>query len=376
MTLHDQIRNLEQRPNWAFGRPHYIRQDVGWAFVRHVEDILTSDPRRALPLSRTAIRHANRIGHKCLRVGAISVYAGSNRALGCLTRAEGCFRFAFDLADGCSCCLPDLNRKFAYVLTEKAQYREAQIRASRALALYQKRDDFEGLGKAYLCRGYVHDHAGHVDASIGDLRRACDIIQPSSGLYRIAFQSYTVALSHSDALSHVKEAVALVPDVRRRFVGLRDAFVERSKLDWMEGGVLARFAKLDPDLDYLQRYSRRSKARDLLADALDAFVAQGMPLEVAAVGADLAAVEAVLNATRGRVGVRLLLSNTLEKLRRVGGGASLQPIRRAMRDVIAATRELASTGPMWAALRKLRDLTVEAGCAPPLVPYLDPAAAL
>ncbi len=140
----------------------------------------------------------------------------------------------------------------------------------------------------------------------------------------------------------------------------------RAELFWLRGAIYAAQAEVAEDWWEKRKLWRRSGQN--LKKALDCFskVKDFMRAKIAACAADLAAAQARED--------RYKIPELLEK------GAALWPqdLDHYRRGIVkwAGAREPQAVPQMWAGLHQLREETVAAGCAPALVPYMDPAEAL
>jgi hypothetical protein len=363
-VLHNQLRELERRPEWALAKQNYRTPTVAWAWVERTNATTTRDPVKGAVFAKTTLRLTKLVGHRCLRVAGVCCWASAQRSLGKLDVSKRSLIFAFSFARGCNHCMPDLNRKYCYLLIEQGMLArgsghiaEALAYAERALQAYEERLDTEGTGKALVARAQVHIASGSIDLAISDSMRAITVTPISASESRdIAFQVHVRALSLSSTPSHSSAALGRIPDLRERFKGHRGNSAPLALIDALEAGLLVRVAETAGAWD---RAIFESKARHLYVAAIDFFDSHAMPLETIAVQTDLAAFEAKL---AGR-------ERTMRLLRFPDGAPeSLRPLMQKV-QVACATSDAA----FWGAMRQLRDATTELGAGPPLVLYGTPA---
>jgi len=354
------IRLFEERPSYGLGVRQFLRDpSFPPAWLDHVEDVISFDPARGLPLARTAVRLTRRIGSSCLRARAIAGYAAAQRALGRFVAAERVLQFAFTLASDCEDCLALLYRQLAYLRSAQQSYPEALHLADMGISA--ARND----PRALLCRGIISYYSGR--SAVEDLHRVIEISSPGTRFYQSALHLLPAALGRDP--ERLGEAEELLPRVEEQLKGARDLPIPRVKLEWLKGSIYAAKANHLPDsASWWERRTlwRRSVRHLDIAFGRLLRMTRPLPLEIAACAADLAAAEAR--------GDRYKVANVFTP------AIPLWPedLVKLRETVIhwATARVPGATAQMWAALKALRDATVERGCAPPLVPYLDPTAAL
>jgi hypothetical protein len=366
--MHDSqiITLFETDPNEGIHRG-YCTTRTAKAWLDYCVAVLTEDPVAGLRVARTAVRITLRLcflgnpEDRCLHVKAVSQLAHANRALERLSVAETTFKTAFKMAGDCPCCLPGLHRKFAYLRSSQLRPSEAFKNIEIAISLYKRANDAEGIGRGLMARGMFHAVRGSIAPWISDYRTALELVPPTSRVFHsAALQGYTRALSLSEDPAHLDEAAELLPEVEKRYKGLRDLSLPRAILEWTKGGIYGRQARIKPGLDRWQQHGLRLRSAHHLEMGLDRLVGlkTPLPLEIAAITADRAAVQAELD--------RFRVTDLLE---------SVPLCPPEFRELLKKAAQLAGSPHdgaavhMWAALRELRDATVAAGCAPPLVPY-------
>lgn len=354
------IRLFEERPSYGLGVRQFLRDpSFPPAWLDHVEDVISFDPARGLPMARTAIRLTRRLGSSCLRVRAIAAYATAQRALGRFAAAERVFQSAFTLASGCEDCLALLYRHLAYLRSAQQRYPEALHLAD--LGISAARND----PRALLCRGIISYYSGR--PAVEDLHRVIETSSPGTRFYQSAIHLLPAALARDP--NRLDEAEKLLPTVEEQLKGVRDLPIPRVKFEWLKGSVYAAKAKHLPDsASWWERRSLWRRGARHLDIALGRLLRMKspLPLEIAACAADLAAAEA----RNDRYKVADVFTPAIPLWPK-----DLVKLRAAV-AYWAKARVPGAAAQMWAALKALRDATVERGCAPPLVPYMDPAAAL
>ncbi|MCP5120669.1 MAG: hypothetical protein GY953_58495, partial [bacterium] len=93
-------------------------------------------------------------------------------------------------------------------------------------------------GRALLAQAYRYYEAGDYSSAIPHLEQSILLIPPLHRLHALALHFYGFALAHSDDPDGGDHAAEIVPELRKKFHGLRDAAVERTKLLWLGGLVL------------------------------------------------------------------------------------------------------------------------------------------
>jgi tetratricopeptide (TPR) repeat protein len=353
MALHNQIREIETRPKRALSRRKYLTLRVCDAWLDHAETKGTSDVTRALRCARISLTFTRRLGQRCRRVRAVALYGGANRMRGDLARGELCFLYGFQLAKGCGCCVPALNRKFSFVLSELSQHENAIGRARLSREMYEDKSDAEGIGKALFSSGVALMHAGRITEALSDLQESFNLLPADVVDHRkAARQFYVLSLSRSPEPDHLRRAATMVPEIRASYKGIRGESLELAKIDWMDGQIAAGLAMLETGWN---RHIQRCKARQFLTGSLEYFEKKKMFLEALAVQADLAALEAI----ESREKAARLFERT------AGCPEALLPLLKKM---VQATRR-DPVEKMWAAIREFRAATVALGADPPLVAY-------
>ena len=325
------------------------------SFARDLVDAtgaeVTSDPVGSLRLARFCVQIARRSGDRCCHARSVGLLSDTRRLLGQLDRAERTLKIAFNLADGCPCCQPPLYRGLAFLRINQNRPGLAMRASERAVEIGSNRGGNVENGRSLLCRAIVRGKRGHLRKALNDVEKVLQLLPKDDAQFSVALYTYAVILAQRRDPASVKRASELLPVIEESFQGCRGLSVERAKLTWLHGEV-ARAQEND-----------RQALRDL-ERARSAFVRLKMALELAAVCADISAIQA--KRPWPMEAVRLLFAATADdaKARGIVFPAELRtPIDR----VLQATRS--SLTELRPALRELRDVTVDLDCPPPILSY-------
>jgi len=365
------IKVFEDRPSYALGVREYVADsDFAAEWMAHAETVASYDPSRGSALASTGVCLTFRNGNRCLKVRAVALCAFTLKALGHLELSERFFPFTFQLAEDCTCCLSLLYRQLARLRSAQRLYAKAFTLAELSIDLAPNE---LALGLSLAARALVLFDSGDFTGAAKDFRRSIDLLPQDKK--PAAFHGYAFSLARSKEPSLVLEAGNLLPKVEEEFKGVRGQSLFRAKLAWLKGSVYSRQAEVVPDR-FLKRRGLRREGAYHLDVALGRFLRMKEPLrlEIEACTADLVAVEARFD--------RYRVPEIFQRVLVVGRDRGLDlwlPELSRLRGAVeywAEARKPGAAAKMWAALKALRDATVEAGATPPLVPYMDPAAAL
>jgi tetratricopeptide (TPR) repeat protein len=184
--------------------------------------------------------------------------------LGNMKRAERVFAAAYRVADGCSCCQPVLDRHYGLSLSLQGRHAEAIEHARRALA---GRGPDKGLRVLALGFAYYHARDSRAAPTFID---ALERFAPDSAHYRQAFVNLGFALAFADA-EYPRRVMALLPDIKKSFSGIRGLSVQRAALAWLEGGIHAANA-LKVSGSRREQKSILCESRDLLEIAFGRYM--------------------------------------------------------------------------------------------------------
>ncbi len=320
----------------------------------------TEDPAAAVPVALEAVRVARAAGIVCLESRALAI-------LGFVLGLSGRRRLAataFDTATafGCSCCLPAIERRRAFlVLDEEGAPRAADV-AREALSMAKR----TAPGEVALCRqtyGVMLYYAGDVGRSSRELSAVVDSLPVESPYYCAVLQNLCTALAASDGVDDIRNAVRKLQAIPGRLKGKKRLTQQRAKLAWSTGQALGRLAMLDSELAAVQRRAMLKDAARQLRTALDGLRILRLPLEIAACHSDLAAVLIRVDP--------LLVEETLD-FETQGLSAEITSAHEIAQKASRTMFSLDSITALWAALRSLRDATVAAGAPAPVIAYALP----
>lgn len=199
--------------------------------------------------------------------------------------------------------------------------------------------DENGQGKAYFLRGVIHDRVGNRDLAMADLSQALTMISPkeSQQYHSAALNSLTIVLASGGRRDFIR-ALAIFPRVARLFKGKRGVSAERAKVKWVEGSLSAR-AHLTGRASYL------------LFASWNALIRLELPMEIAAITADLAHLHYPDRRAIRDIGKRVAKLNLFE-----------EPLKSAVRRLHDSTRtdnpflEGDQDGKIRASIINLREL--------------------
>ena len=320
--------------------------------MESAESACTADPAAALPKIQAALRGCRRAGGaQCLESRCFSLLGLWFVMMGRTGHSERAFEVSYR-AD-CQCCRPFIDRRFAYLLHAQGCHEAAVRRAERAAG--DARGALKGL--TVLTLGEMRYHAGDLSGAIRDCNEAVRLIPVTSPHHSPALAALVYCLTHSDRPDDIAEAFAMVPDLERRFHGIKRKSQERAKLSWVVGGILARHAVFF-ELKGWELRSQLASARQYLDKGVHGLERLGtMPLDAAAARTDLAGIHAMMDP--------LAIEDTLGAI----DVPDLADLKTIAVDAAQAILTPERVRQLWTALSELRSATVEAGCDPPLVPY-------
>ncbi len=309
-------------------------------YAHDCDTTIAENPEQGRIQAGYVLRLAERWLGSCQSATAHGIVATSLRALGDMDGAEVAYRLAFELGEACGCvrCLPDLRRRLAFLRRDQKRFDDAFAEVNAALVIYREAENRDGMGRCRICRGQLYLELDRVAEAIRDFREALTLIsiESSPTYHRWAFANFTVALARG-ADDDFALADELMPELRGLYRGVRGISAERAKLTWLEGSIKLRRGEDLPGLT-------------LLLEARDQLTQLAMPLDVAAITADIAAVLAP-----DGMAIRDLVEET----------AICPPqLREPLKGVYRATRH--GVSELLAAIGTLRDAATAAGAAPPV----------
>jgi tetratricopeptide (TPR) repeat protein len=333
-----------------------IKKSDAWLTFERAERESTNDPAAALPLVQEALRDCRKAGgNRCLESQAFSLLGSIHAILGRMKAAETSFRVAY--RSECPCCQPAIDRRFAHFLDWKDKGSpEALQRAKRATE--NAKGSLKGL--AFGTLAIILSHGGDIAGAVQANAQALLLTPIWSPLYDRTMSNLAKFLTDSENPDDVACAVDMLPDLEKRFLGVRNISQERAKFAWLSGGALAKHAVIFK-LTGWKRHGQIKEARRNLEQAVSGLEKLGFPLEIAAARVDLAAVQLLSNPRK--------LGDTLAAIPLVATVPNLARLKTAAVEIAGLVLSPERKLELWDALRELRDATVAAGCAPPLVPY-------
>ncbi len=333
-------RRMRER---SFCTPSFAR-DLIYAAAADV----TTDPAASLFLARICVQVARRSGDRCAHARSAEVLAGAHRLLGKLKLSQRTLDTAFELAKGCGCCQPMLHRALALLRFNQNQLEPALRVANRAVELTRPLKNRVEEGRSLLCRAIIRDYRGNSRPALADAEAALRVLPRDDAHFAAALHSYAVILARLGDRESVQRAEQLLPEIGKSFCGLKGLSVERAKLAWLRGEVARAQGEYHRALRQLER-------------TRSAFIRLRMPLELAAVCADISAV--LVERPWPMEAVRQVLEKSTQDPAIVFPGTLRSPLERLESATRACLEELRS------AVSELRDATVALGCPPPLVTY-------
>jgi len=353
--------------------------------LERAERQATSNPAAALPTIQKALRACRRAGVQCLETRALATLGAILSSVGRLKHSEDAFRVAYSgegrrrarsghtagapvpvgvdpstASQSCPCCRPVVDRLSAYLLNKQGRKREAVERASRAVETARKPEQ----GRAFVTLGIVRFYAGDVSGAVQALTEALEVLPVRSPHHGIAQTNLAAALAHSKNPEDVRRAAAMLHRLERRFRGIKRISVERAKLAWTVGQVLARLADLEDGITWKRR-SLLDNARKRLKAAVSNLAKLGLFLDATAARSDLAAILAQLDP--------LAVLETVEgipgKGKQDGRPFDVSEVRTAAIEAASVVFTPERKAKLWEALRTLRAAIVDAGAPPPIVAY-------
>jgi hypothetical protein len=201
----------------------------------------------------------------------------------------------------------------------------------------------------------MHLYAGDATGAIRVSTHALTIVPVNSRLYPLVRANLMDALAKSGDPEGLAAAIAMFPEMERCFLGVKRVSAARAKFAWMTGGARAKHAVVF-ELKGWERKKQIARAKRDLEKAVEGL--KKMPLEAAAARIDLAAVNLLLDP--------LEVAQNLEDIDDV---PALEKLKSFAVDLANQTCSLERIAKLWGTLREMRDVTVAAGCDPPLVPF-------
>jgi tetratricopeptide (TPR) repeat protein len=320
----------------------------------------TEDPAEAVSVALEAVRVARAAGIVCLEARALAILGF---ALG-LSGRRRLAAAAFDAATayGCSCCLPAIERRRAFLVHAE----EGALRAVEVAREALNRAKRTAPGEVALCRqtyGVMLYYAGDVSESSRELAAVIDSLPVETPYYCAVLQNLCTALAASEGVDDIRYAVGKLQAIPDRLKGKKRLTQQRAKLAWSTGQALGRLAMLDSELSAVKRRAMLKEAARQLRIALDGLRILRLPLEIAACHSDLAAVLIRVDP--------LLVEETLD-FETQGLSAEITDARESAQKAARAIISLDSITALGTALRSLRDATVAAGAPAPVIAYAQP----
>jgi tetratricopeptide (TPR) repeat protein len=266
----------------------------------HLADLLLAESGRRVGTDPTASRHLAQLAQRVLlhaagggervevlRVRSLASEANAIRAGGDLTSADGLFRRVRSRLARQPCndseLYADVASLEASLRQDQRRFGEAERLLARAVLLYRQAGRDDGVAKALIQKGSVHQLMGEPEAALDCLEEAARSIdgdeQPDLFLCNVSNR----ALCLCDLDRH-EEARDLVEAQRQRFASGRNPW-SRLRLHWLEGRILHGLGE-------------DATAERRLLEARDGFLAAGNDFNAALVSLDLA----VLYLEQGRGG--------------------------------------------------------------------------
>ncbi len=325
------------------------------SFARDLVDAtagdVSTDPKGSLALARFCVQIARRSGDRCSHTRSVGILSGARRLLGQRELSERTLGIAFKLSAGCGCCQPFLYRTLAYLRLYQYRWGLASRASERAVESGLLLNDRVEEGRSLLCRAVVRGYRKHLEKALADAEGAVSVLPCVDPQYSSALHQYALILAWLGDPASVKRAAEFLGEIEEAFRGLKGLSVERAKLAWLRGEI----ERARGDDREAQRYLERARA---------GFIRLELPLELAAVCADIGATQTVRKWPMEAV--RRLFAATADAAN-ARGIVFPAELRIPLDRVLQATR--GSVAELRAALRELRDATVELGCPPPILAY-------
>jgi hypothetical protein len=245
------------------------------------------NPREALPLARDAL-HGFRWSCRCMRVRTGCLVGLILSDLGRLGRSERIFSILYELADGCACCQPVLDRHSSVLLSVQKRHSEAIERATLALeAVLEDRPLYVlTLGKTY--------QDAKDRKAIPCYVEALEAYAPGSPLHRMALMNLSMTLAGSEEDEDAEEVARLLPVILKDYKDERGLSVERAFVKWLQGTIYTSKAR---NAKPRARRTLLCDARDELKISFARFVKLGLAFQ-SAVWSDMVAIQAQLDRFR------------------------------------------------------------------------------
>lgn len=270
------LRKAKLEPKQVLTSREFWKPDFCHRFLAYCAETAFFDPPRAIGLASLGVRLATRTAdHRALSL-AFGVLGSAHRLLGQPEKSELCFKVAATKAQGDIYCLADLTRRFVPLRVLQSRRDEALEVANHAIDLYKTLDKPDGLGRGMLYRGIVLLRMGRLGDALADFHIALELLSPTESeiFYTATLYNITLALAKGSD-QQVTEALSRLENLKKGLKGKPDIHLVRVKLRWTEG------------LLYL-RQGQYLRGRRRLENVKDALLKLGLPLEVAAITADLA----------------------------------------------------------------------------------------
>ncbi len=194
------------------------------------------------------------------------------------------------------------------------------------------------------------------------------MIPPDSPHFPRVRANLALALKDSGKLEDARRAARILRGLPERFKGLKYLTQERVKTAWITGETLAQVVRLSPDLKGWEKKSLLLEARAGVQAGVNGLEKLGLSLDLAAARTDLANLEAQLDP----LAVVDILEGIPAKGEQAGKPFDLSGVKAAAIDAAKGSFSPDGIRQIWEALRALRDATVEAGAAPPIMSYAAP----
>jgi len=327
--------------------------------LAQAEKRATSDPADAVPLLQDALQACRRAGVRCLETRALSALAQTLSILGDEENADTTFQEAYKF--DCSCCRPIVDRRHAHHLYRLGRIAEALKCATRAVEASTEQEKGLALDTLATIRRYTGDYSGAVEADT----EALALMPVVSRHHPRIRANLADALRRSGKLEDARRSERILRGLPPRFRGLKYLTEERVTAAWMLAETLALISQLDEALRPFEKRQLLREARDLLEPAVPWLERKRLPLDVAAARTDLAAIKAQLNP----LDVRDALAEIPEDGEHEGKPFDISTALQAAKDAAAVVFTLERKAQLCEALKALRDATVEAGAAPPVMSY-------
>ncbi|NJL30045.1 MAG: hypothetical protein HC897_20200 [Thermoanaerobaculia bacterium] len=274
------LKRLSQKaqldPKQVLASKEYWHPDFCRRFFDFCAVSAFRDPRGAIALASLGTRLAARTSEPKTLSHAFGVLGSAHRLFGQVKKSERCFEIAATYAQDDVYCLADITRRLIPLRVLQSRFDDAFELATEAIKLYKVAGKQDGVGRGMLYRGILLLKANHLSDALADFYSALELLSPSDSeiYYTASLYNITLALAKGSN-QHVAAALAHLSKLKKSFKGQPGIHLIRLKLRWVEG------------LLYL-RQGHYLRGRRRLESVKEGLLKLGLPLEVAAITADLA----------------------------------------------------------------------------------------